>query len=463
MTDVVNKLWDFCNYLRHDGITYGDYIEQLTYLLFLKMVQEKDISMPKGCSWNDLIQYSGSELLEGYSKILLTLTKEKGMLGDIFAQSLSRFNNPTNLKKLLNLINEIEWTSLDVDIKAAAYEGLLEKYAAEEKGAGQYFTPRVVIRSIVKCIRPDFRRSPDYTVHDPACGTGGFLIGAFEWIMKETDNGSKLTIKDRDRLVKNTFSGMDNVQNTRRLALMNCYLHELEATIYYGDSLGEGPHVGKRYNVILTNPPFGTRGAGGAPSRDDFLVTTSNKQLNFVQHAMTLLKIGGQATIVVPDNVLFDNSGREVRENLMKGCNLHTMLRLPEGTFSPYSPGVKANIIFFTKGRPTQEVWIYDLRTNIENINKGHPLRKGVFEDFEVNYDRNPRRESLRFNKFTKQDIEKRDYNLDIFWLKDRSSIDSSNLPDPIELASEAITHVQTALDSLEGLLIRLNNEDNRT
>jgi type I restriction enzyme M protein len=463
MTDVVNKLWDFCNYLRHDGITYGDYIEQLTYLLFLKMVQEKDIMMPEGCSWDDLIQYSGSELLEGYSKMLLTLAKEKGMLGDIFAQSLSRFNNPINLKKLLNLINEIEWTSLDVDIKAAAYEGLLEKYAAEEKGAGQYFTPRVVIRSIVKCIRPDFRRSPDYTIHDPACGTGGFLIGAFEWIMKETDNGSKLTIKDRERLVKNTFSGMDNVQNTRRLALMNCYLHELEATIYYGDSLGEGQHVGKRYNVVLTNPPFGTRGAGGAPSRDDFLVTTSNKQLNFVQHAMTLLKIGGQAAIVVPDNVLFENSGREVRENLMKSCNLHTILRLPEGTFSPYSPGVKANVIFFSKGLATQEIWIYDLRTNVKNINKGNPLDKTLFEDFELNYDRNPKEETERFKKFTKQDIEERNYNLDIFWLKDRSSIDSSNLPDPMELAGEAITHVQTALDSLEGLIIKLTNEDSGT
>ncbi len=456
MTDVVNKLWDFCNYLRHDGITYGDYIEQLTYLLFLKMIQEKDISMPNGCSWNDLIQYSGSDLLEGYSKILLTLAKEKGMLGDIFAQSLSRFNNPINLKKLLNLINEIEWTSLDVDIKAAAYEGLLEKYAAEEKGAGQYFTPRVVIRSIIKCIRPDFRRSPDYTVHDPACGTGGFLIGAFEWIMKETDNGSKLTLKDRQRLVKNTFSGMDIVQNTRRLALMNCYLHELEATIYYGDSLGEGPHVGKRYNIILTNPPFGTRGAGGAPARDDFLVTTSNKQLNFVQHSMTLLKIGGQAAIVVPDNVLFDNSGREVRENLMKSCNLHTILRLPEGTFSPYSPGVKANIIFFTKGKPTEEVWIYDLRTNIEGVNKGNPLRKGVFEDFEVNYDRNPRTESVRFKKFTKQDIEKRGDNLDIFWLKDRSSLDSSSLADPIDLAGEAAQHLETTLDSINKLLLTL-------
>jgi len=452
MTDVVNKLWDFCNYLRHDGITYGDYIEQLTYLLFLKMVQEKDITMPKGCSWNDLIQYSGSELLEGYSKMLLTLAKEKGMLGDIFAQSLSRFNNPINLKKLLNLINEIEWTSLDVDIKAAAYEGLLEKYAAEEKGAGQYFTPRVVIRSIVKCIRPDFRRSPDYTVHDPACGTGGFLIGAFEWIMKETDNGSKLTVKDRERLVKNTFSGMDNVQNTRRLALMNCYLHELETTIYYGDSLGEGPHVGKRYNVILTNPPFGTRGAGGAPSRDDFLVTTSNKQLNFVQHAMTLLKIGGQAAIVVPDNVLFDNSGREVRENLMKACNLHTVLRLPEGTFSPYSPGVKANIIFFTKGQVTEEIWVYDLRTNIENINKGNPLNNELFEDFEQCYNKVPRIENERFKRFRKESIEKRNYDLDLFWIKDILSSDYSNVADPKDLICQAISYAESVLNSLNKL-----------
>ena len=202
MTDVVNKLWDFCNYLRHDGITYGDYIEQLTYLLFLKMVQEKDIKIPDDCNWNSLIQYSGTDLLEKYTITLQILAKQKGMLGDIFAKSLSLFNNPSNLKRLLNLINEIEWTSLDVDIKAAAYEGLLEKYAAEEKGAGQYFTPRVLIRSIIKCIKPDFRKSSDFTIHDPACGTGGFLIGAFEWILKETAKGSKLTMRDRDRLIK---------------------------------------------------------------------------------------------------------------------------------------------------------------------------------------------------------------------------------------------------------------------
>lgn len=455
MISVTTKLWDFCNYLRHDGVTYGDYIEQLTYLIFLKMVSEKEIKMPKGCSWNDLIEYSGSDLLEKYGSTLQKLSKEKGLLGDIFGQSLSRFNNPVNLKKLLNLIDGIEWTALDVDVKGEAYEGLLEKYAAEEKGAGQYFTSRVVIRAIVNCLKPDFRESPDFTIHDPACGTGGFLIGAFAWIMKQTDSGSKLNIKDRERLVKQTFSGMDNVQNTRRLAFMNCYLHEIEAKIYFGDALGEGVHVGKRYNVILTNPPFGSKGAGGSPLRDDFIVSTSNKQLNFIQHAMTILKIGGKAGIVVPDNVLFEQGGKGVREHLLKTCNLHTILRLPEGTFSPYSAGVKANVIFFTKGKSTENVWIYDLRTNIKNITKGNPLAQKLFKDFEESYNKKPRKESERFKKFTIEEIKKQKYDLDLFWLEDES-LQSNVTSTPKSLISDVSNDLKSALKSIDKLVINI-------
>jgi type I restriction enzyme M protein len=459
LTDVVNTLWRFCNHLRHDGIKYGDYIEQLTYLLFLKMTQEKEISIPQGCSWNDLIQYSGSDLLEKYSQILQTLAKERGMLGDIFAQSMSKFRNPSNLKKLLNLIDEIDWTSLDVDIKAAAYEGLLEKFASEEKGAGEFFTPRVLIRSIVRCIKPDFRKSQDFAIHDPACGTGGFLIGAFEWIMNETHDGAKLTLKDRDRLVKKTFTGMDNVIDTRRLALMNCYLHELEATIYYGDSIDYGPHVGKRYDIILTNPPFGTKGANQVPSRDDFLVSTSNKQLNFVQHCMTLLKIGGEAAMVVPDNVLFDRSGRDIREHLMKICDLHTILRLPEGVFNPYSTGVKTNVIFFRKGYSTKEVWIYDLRSSIKNINKGNPLIEILFKDFEEKFNQRVRIENERFKKFTKKDIEDKDYTLDIFWLRDETLNDK--ISDPYSIAKEIEINLQNALQSISFIKQKLRDTNN--
>jgi len=455
MTDVVAKLWDFCNYLRHEGITYGNYIEQLTYLLFLKMAKEKESDLPKGNAWDDLIKKSGSELLEKYSLILQTLGKQKGMLGDIFARSRSEFSNPINLKKLLNLIDEIDWSSLSVDVKGAAYEGLLEKFASEEKGAGEYFTPRVLIKSIVRCVEPDFRNSEEFTIHDPACGTGGFLIGAFEWIKEQTKGGSKLSIPDRNRLLKKTFSGMDNVVMTRRLALMNCFLHSIEPTIFFGDSLGEGPHVGQRCNVVLTNPPFGTKGAGGAPSRDDFLVKTANKQFNFVQHVITILKIGGRSAMVVPDNVLFDNSGKKIREHLLKVCNLHTILRLPEGTFQPYA-GVKANVIFFTKGKSTDEIWYYDLRTNIEIINKGNPLSDKIFEDFEKCYHNKPRKSSKRFKKFTFAEIKENNFSLDKQFIQDKKMLALENLPEPKVLAKEISKNLQLASKSIDELIKNL-------
>ena len=459
MSEVVNKLWGFCNTLRHDGMGYGDYIEQLTYLLFLKMAQEKGVKLPEGCDWDTLKSKSGTELSDTYSGILRTLSRDKSTLGDIFAGSLSKFREPVNLKKLILMIDETQWTAIDVDIKADAYEGLLQKYAEEEKGAGQYFTPREAIRCIVRCIKPDIRGKPNLTVHDPAVGTAGFLIGAYEWMMKQTKEGATLSREDRERLQKRTFSGGEIVLDTRRLALMNLYLHEIDDGIYFGDSLAEGPHTSKRYDVVMTNPPFGSKGAGEAPLRDDFTYKTSNKQLNFVQHVMNILKPGGRAAMVVPDNVLFEeNVGKEIRKLLLQECNLHTILRLPIGTFTPYAAGVKANVIFFAKGEPTKEVWIYDDRTNIEKVTIRHPLTSKYFEDFERCYHNKPRRGSDRFKRFPIDEIEKRGYNLDIVWLRDESTSAESELPDPSELVSEVLVQLETATDSLNELALKLRS-----
>ncbi len=456
MTDVVSKLWGFCNTLRHDGINYGDYIEQLTYLLFLKLADEKGVDVPRKFDWSSLREKSGTDLLEHYLALLVELGKKKGILGDIFAGALSKFREPVNLKKLINLIDETEWAELDVDLKGQAYEGLLQKYAAEQKGAGQYFTPREAIRAIVRCVRPDIRDPlRDFTIHDPACGTGGFLIGAAEWLLRET--GGKLSREDQVRLQSRVYSGGELVLETRRLALMNLYLHNIEAQIHYGDSIAEG--AATQYNCILTNPPFGTKGAGEIPNRGDFTVATSNKQLNFIQHVLTILKPGGRAAMVLPDNVLFEeHAGRDVRQILMKDCDLHTILRLPIGTFTPYSAGVKANVLFFRKGAPTERVWIYDLRTNTDKVTKRHPLDENYFADFEKCYNYKTRRESERFHSFTREQIADRDDNLDVFWLKDDSLDDADNLPEPEDLVSDAVTQLETALDALNELAAQLGN-----
>lgn len=466
MTDAVGKLWGFCNTLRHDGIGYGDYIEQLTYLLFLKLADEKGVKIPEGCTWNDLKSKSGTELGDYYIDVLRKLGKEPGLLGGIFAGAQSRFRTPVNLKRLISMIDETYWGALDVDLKAQAYEGLLQKYAAEQKGAGQYFTPREAIRAVVRCMKPDFRASKDFKIHDPAVGTAGFLIGSYEWIMDITNNGADLSREEYQRLEKHTFSGKEIVQETRRLALMNLYLHGIESEIIYGDSIAEPPW-GTMFDVVLTNPPFGTKGGGETPNRQDFNVATSNKQLNFVQHVINILNDGGRATMVVPDNVLFEeHAGRKVREILLKDCDLHTILRLPIGTFTPYSAGVKANIIYFRKGFETKEIWIYDLRTNIDKVTKRHPLTADYFADFEICYGDDPnghpkggRKETERFKRFTIKEIEDRDHNLDVFWIKDENLEDPDDLPDPLDLVSEAVTHLETALDSLNELANKLNNE----
>jgi type I restriction enzyme M protein len=463
MSDVVNKLWGFCHTLRHDGIDYGDYIEQITYLLFLKMAEERGAEIPKGYAWSVLREKSGTELTDFYADTLRGLGKQPGVLGDIYGGAMSRFANPVNLKRLVNLIDEIEWTSLNVDVKAAAYEGLLEKSAAEgKKGAGQYFTPRVLIQSIVHCMKPDPRERKNFTICDPASGTGGFLVCAFEWLMGKTKG--RIERKDQKRVMAKTYYGTELVARPRRLALMNLYLHGIHANIYLGDSIYE-PLRAERYDCILTNPPFGTKGANQAPTRDDFTISTSNKQLNFIQHVMNILKPGGRAAMVLPDNCLFEDKAGEVLEILTQDCNLHTILRLPRGTFTPYSQGVKANVIFFQKGMPTENIWIFDARSNVPGITKKErPLIARHFEEFEGCYGKDPngrsKREDLgeqgRLRCFNISQVKERGYKLDITWLKDESLDDPEDLPEPQDLASEAITELEAVVDSLKEIVLEL-------
>ena len=480
MSDVVNKLWGFCHTLRHDGIDYGDYIEQLTYLLFLKMADERDIDLKhiswnneKGekvttdCSWPALEAKAGTALLDHFSDVLRALSRQGGLLGDIFAQSTSRFSNPVNLKRIVALIDEEEWTSMEVDVKGAAFEGLLEKAASEgKKGAGQYFTPRVLIQSIVRVMRPDPRGKAEFRICDPACGTGGFLVCAYEWLVHESKGVFDRT--DAKRIRTATYYGQDLVPRPRRLALMNLYLHGVEPHIHLGDTIYEPPR-GEDYDVVLTNPPFGTKGANQAPEREDFTIETSNKQLNFVQHVVNTLKPGGRAAMVLPDNCLFEGKASEVFEILMQDCNLHTVLRLPRGTFTPYSQGVKANVIFFQKGFPTETVWIFDARSNVPGITKkDRPLSDKHFSAFEACYGKDPNGrsprvdlgETGRFRSFSIGEIKERDYKLDITWLKDESLESGDELPEPQDLAAEAITELEAVVDDLREIVRLIEREE---
>jgi type I restriction enzyme M protein len=458
MTDVVGKLWGFCNTLRHDGVDYGDYIEQLTYLLFLKMADERGLDLPDQTDWPYLRKQSGVELLDAYVEALRILGRQPRILGDIFSGAQSRFGNPVNLKRLIGLIDETEWTALDVDVKAAAFEGLLEKAAAEgKKGAGQYFTPRVLIRSMVRCMQPDPRAQKNFTIGDPACGTGGFLVASYEWLLQRTGGAIDRDVAKRIRTA--TYYGQELVPRPRRLALMNLYLHQVEPHIRLGDSIYEVPPP-ERFDVVLTNPPFGTKGANQVPEREDFVIGTSNKQLNFLQHVLTILKPGGRAAIVVPDNVLFANQAGEIFEVLMEDCDVHTVLRCPRGTFSPYTEGTKTNVVFLTKGRPTSRTWIYDARADVPKITKkDRPLSPAHFAEFEVCFGTDPNGRSQRSDGSSAEDrwrcfaideVRKHHYKLDSFkWLRDDDSDDPADLPEPGELLSDAMEDLQLALDAL--------------
>ena len=474
MSDVVQRFWGFCHTLRHDGIDYGDYIEQITYLLFLKMADERGIDLsgvrtvapPEeesevDCSWPALARKPGNQLIPHYVSVLRALGQQPGLLGNIFSEAVSRFNNPGNLKRLIGLIDETEWTALEVDIKAAVFEGLLEKAASEgKKGAGQYFTPRLLIQTIVHCVRPDPRTRPGFSVCDPACGTGGFLVGAHEWLLAES-GGGPLEPELAQRVRRGTYFGQELVERPRRLALMNLYLHGLEPEIKKGDSIYD-PHDGRQFDLVLTNPPFGNKGANQVPRREDMMIATSNKQLNFLQHILTILKPGGRAAVVVPDNCLFADQAGEVFKVLTRDCDLHTVLRLPNGTFTPYSAGTKTNVVFFTKGRPTETLWVYDARTNVPRITKkDRPLTAGHFAGFRDCFGSDPdgraRRSAGdakedRWRSFSISEVRARDFKIDsLKWLKDE--LDDDDLEEPEEFVNDAISELRAAMGELEQIL----------
>ena len=482
---IVQRVWNYCHTLRDDGVSYGDYVEQLTYLLFLKMADEyskppynRNIQIPKKLNWESLQNKSGAELEAHYVKILNELGKEKGMIGEIFFKAQNKIQDPAKLYKLIQLISDETWIVLGADVKGDIYEGLLEKNAEDTKsGAGQYFTPRVLIKAMVECIRPE----PKKTIADPACGTGGFFLAVYDFISDEKK--FKLDKSEKEFLKFKTFAGWEIVANTARLCLMNLYLHNIgdlnsEPPIERADSLLVSPS--QKFDYVLTNPPFGKKSSitisneDGTQSketltyeRQDFWTTTSNKQLNFIQHVRSMLKADGKAAVVVPDNVLFEGgAGETIRKRLLEATDVHTILRLPTGIF--YAQGVKANVIFFdnkpaAKTAWTKTVWIYDLRTNIHFTLKTNQMKFDDLKDFIECYNpqnRFKRKETERFKKFTYDEIIARDKtNLDIFWLKDDSLSDMDNLPDPDILALEIVENIEAGLASFKEIVEGLNGK----
>ena len=487
---VVQKLWNFCNVLRDDGVSYGDYVQQLTNLLFLKMADEqtklpfkKTSIIPKKYDWTTLTPKTGTNLETHYRHVLENLAKESGLLGVIFRKSQNKIQDPAKLERLIKLLDgdsknkdKIVWSGMNMDIKGEIYEGLLEKNAEDVKsGAGQYFTPRALIDAIVDVIQP----KPKETIGDPACGTGGFFLSSHKYLTTHFNLDP-----DQKKFLKNkTFKGHDIVTEVVRLCAMSMYLHGIgstESQIIAGDSLISDPN--DRFDIIMTNPPFGKKSStvifseeGKAEretlsyERDDFWTSTSNKQLNFLQHVKTILKINGRCAIVLPDNVLFEGgTGETVRKNMLEQFNCHTLLRLPTGIF--YAGGVKANVLFFDKkpartdGKAwTEKLWIYDFRTNQHFTLKENQLSREHLDDFVKCYNAKnilKRKKTDRFHVYSYGDLTKRDkVSLDIFWLKDDSLEDLENLPSPEKIAKDIKNNLESALDSISKLISNLDKK----
>lgn len=517
--EIVQKLWNLCDVLRDDGINYSDYVTELVLLLFIKMVHENTEAetldkhiLPEGCRWSDLNSKSGLNLLNDYKQILLKLSTGKDaegkqvhadpLIAAIYADAQTRLREPRHLEQLIRSLDQIDWFSAQKDGLGDLYEGLLEKNAGETKsGAGQYFTPRALINSMVRCIKPQ----PGEVIQDPAAGTAGFLIAADQYIKSRTDDLYDLSDKERVFQKNKAFIGVELVPSTRRLALMNCLLHGMEGdekgVVHQGNALGMAGQSLAKADIILANPPFGTSKGGEASiTRDDLTYNTSNKQLAFLQHIYRNLKPGGRAAVVLPDNVLFEAGvGADVRRDLMNKCNLHTILRLPTGIF--YAQGVKTNVLFFTKGTDadkyqeencTENVWVYDLRTNMPSFGKRTPFTEQHLKAFEDVFGDDPRGNSPRaegewsFNASEidvadseeNQDIEQhlttsrwrkfsrewirtaKSDSLDISWLKDKDSIDADSLPEPDVLAAEAMSELVQALGELDALMRELGAGD---
>ena len=458
--DIVQKLWNLCNVLRDDGITYHQYVTELTYILFLKMAKETgaEKNIPEKYRWDELAKRDGVDLKKFYNELLQKLGEEgTGRIKEIYSGATSNIDEPANLKKIITTIDGLDWFSAKEEGLGNLYEGLLEKNANEKKsGAGQYFTPRVLIDVMTRLTAPQ----PGERCNDPACGTFGFMIAASQYVREHTDNFYDLD-EDTAQFERNeAFTGCELVHDTHRLALMNAMLHDIDGEIMLGDTLSDAGKKMKGYDVVLTNPPFGTKKGGERATRDDFTFPTSNKQLNFLQHIYRSLKADGKAraAVVLPDNVLFaDGDGEKIRVDLMDKCNLHTVLRLPTGIF--YAQGVKTNVLFFTRGTTdkgnTKEVWFYDLRTNMPSFGKTNPLKKEDFAEFEKAYtaeDRNVVQDE-RWHKFTREEIAEKGNSLDLGLIKDDSLTDYEDLPDPIESAEDSIAKLSEAMDLLQSVV----------
>ncbi|MBY3137324.1 class I SAM-dependent DNA methyltransferase [Rhizobium laguerreae] len=464
-TDIVAKLWGLCNVLRDDGVTYNEYVTELTYLLFLKMLEEtgREERLPEGYRWGILAKREGMEQLDYYKAMLLELGRAKdGLVSAIFTDAQTRLRKPTNLKALTSNIDQLDWFSAREEGLGNLYEGLLEKNAADKKsGAGQYFTPRPLIDCIVRLTQPQ----PGEVVQDPAAGTAGFLVAADRYIKDSTDDLYKLSPEQAHFQRNNAFVGGELVPDTHRLCMMNLLLHGIEGGVVNIDTLSPDGEALPKANLILTNPPFGTKKGGGRPTRSDFSVTadTSNKQLAFVEHIVRALKPGGRAAVVVPDNVLFeDNTGRRLRTWLMELCDLHTILRLPTGIF--YAQGVKTNVLFFQRGKTdkcnTSAVWVYDMRANMTAFGKTRPLTVADFAEFEAAYgvdangraERQEQGEDGRWRRFSRETIAARKDNLDIAWLRDTEAEAEEALTEPEDIAAAIIGHLKAALEEIEAI-----------
>lgn len=486
--EIVAKLWNLCNVLRDDGITYHQYVTELTYILFLKMAKEtgKESNFAVGIkleegdnlsaeeetrngekkvimeySWDVLTAKSGLELYNYYKDLLRLFGSYcTGRVREIYQGAMTNIEEPKNLEKIITTIDDLDWFSAQEEGLGNLYEGLLEKNASEKKsGAGQYFTPRVLIDVMTRLMKPQ----PGERCNDPACGTFGFMIAASQYVKDQTDDFFTLDGDTAEFERTEAFTGCELVHDTHRLALMNAMLHGIDGQILLGDTLS---NLGKQmhdFDLVLTNPPFGTKKGGERATRDDLIFSTSNKQLNFVQHIYRSLKANGKAraAVVVPDNVLFaDGDGERIRCDLMDKCNLHTILRLPTGIF--YAQGVKTNVLFFTRGQTdkgnTKEVWFYDLRTNMPSFGKTTPLKTEHFADFEKAYEAEDRHavQDERWSVFTREQIAEKGNSLDLGLIRDDSVLDYNDLPDPADSAEEAVANLEEAVDLLMSVVKEL-------
>ena len=492
--DLVAKLWNLCNLLRDDGVTYHEYINELTFLIFLKMAQETETEvdsksgeerLPKGYRWEDLERYNAASRLEEYKKLLIHLGSHGSKITKaIYANASTVIRKPATLDKLVTEIDKLDWYSAKAEGLGDMYEGLLEINATEKKsGAGQYFTPRVLINVMVELMQPTL----DDVIVDPTAGTGGFLISSHHYIDTHNDI---LTLKPKayDKYQHKTFYGMEFVPDTRRLAMMNLMLHDLavddeESGILFGDTLSNEGKQLPPASLVLANPPFGTKTGGGLPTRDDLVHYTSNKQLAFLHLIYhRILKPGGRAAVVLPDNVLFEGStGKTIRQDLMEKCNLHTIIRLPTGIF--YAAGVKTNVLFFSKPEDprkdkanTKNVWVYDLRSNMPQFGKRTLLIKDHFKEFVDVFGDNPNEPNEKARKtfvkkqtsknendnecrlrcFTRKEIADKDGSLDLSWIRDNDVDDAANLPEPDVLINEAIEEMAGAMNELKAILVEL-------